>query len=66
VTFFKSEKPADVGASNRLRKHAHLGNPRRPLANTSRSFIQPLDDRDSFVSLGDAAMRVLQKLEARQ
>jgi hypothetical protein len=40
-----------------------LGNPRRPLANTSRSFIQPFDDRDSFVLLGDVAARVLAQIE---
>ena len=39
MTFSRSEKPADVGASNRLRKHA-LGNPRRPLATIRSQFIQ--------------------------
>jgi predicted DNA-binding transcriptional regulator AlpA len=66
VTYQKRVKPADVGASNRLRKHAHLGNPRRFLANTSRPFIQPLDDRDSFVSLGDVATRILAQVEGRR
>jgi hypothetical protein len=65
VTYPKSVKPADVGASNRLQKHAQLGNPRRPSANTFRPFFQRLDDRDSFASLGDVAARVFMRLEAR-
>jgi hypothetical protein len=32
-----SSKPDDVGASNRLRKHAHLGNPRRPLTSADKA-----------------------------
>jgi hypothetical protein len=66
VTFQKSAKQADVAASNLLRKHAHLGNPRRPLANTFRPFIQRQIASDSFVSLGDVAARVRPSLEARQ
>jgi hypothetical protein len=67
VTFRESVKPADVGASNRLRKHAQLGNPRRPLANTLRSAIQRAPAFDSFVRLGDAAARrILAQLEVRQ
>jgi hypothetical protein len=62
VTFQQSVKPADAGTSNRLRKHA-LGNPRKYLANTSRHFIQPLDNQDSFVSLGDVAAGSLSRLE---
>jgi hypothetical protein len=65
VTYQKSVKPVRRANVDRLRKHAHLGNPRRFLANTSRPFIQPLDDRDSFVSLGDAAARILAQVEER-
>lgn len=64
MTFQKSVKPADVGASNRPRKHAHLA-PRRPLANTARHFIQPRVASD-FILLGDAALHVLRNLEARR
>ena len=49
--------------SNRLRKHAQSGNPRRPLANTFCPILQPLADRNSFVSLGDIAARYLSRLE---
>jgi hypothetical protein len=63
VTFQKSVKPADAATSNRPRKHAHLGYPRRALASTSRHFIQPFDSRDSFVSLGDVAAGSLSRLE---
>jgi hypothetical protein len=66
VAFLESEKPADVGASNRLRKHAHLGNPRRFSANTFRPFIQPHVASDSFVSLGDVAARIFAELEVRR
>jgi crossover junction endodeoxyribonuclease RuvC len=55
VTFQKSVKPADVGASNRLRMHAHLGNPRRLLASTFRPFVQRQIASDSSVSLGDVS-----------
>jgi len=63
VAFQKSVKPADVGAPNRLLKRANLGNPRRLLANTVHPFVQPLDDQDSFGPRGDAAIRVLSRLE---
>ena len=49
MAFTRSEKPADVGASNRLRKHAHyVGNPRRLLAGTFRPPVQPHGASDSF------------------
>jgi hypothetical protein len=66
VAFVKSEKPADAGTSNRLRMHAQLGNPRWPLANTFRPSIQPLDNRDERVSIGDVAARILSRLEEKR
>jgi hypothetical protein len=54
VAFLESEKLADVGASNRLRKHAHyVGNPRRLLASTFRPPVQPHGASDSFARTCD-------------
>jgi crossover junction endodeoxyribonuclease RuvC len=55
VTFQKSARQADVGASNLPLKQAFLGNPRRPLANTFRPFIQRHIASDSFVNLDDVS-----------
>jgi hypothetical protein len=63
VTFRESVKPADVGASNRLQKHAHLGNPRTPLAITLRPNIQRAPASDSFVRLDGVAARILARIE---
>jgi crossover junction endodeoxyribonuclease RuvC len=54
VTFLKSEKPADVGASNRLRELRTLGK-RRTLATTIPPSFQSRRSPDTFVSLGDVA-----------
>jgi hypothetical protein len=64
----KSVKPADGATSNRLRKRAHLGNPRWLPANTSRLSIQARRTRlTSFTALGVAAAVVLRRLaEARR
>jgi hypothetical protein len=66
VTFQKSVRQAYVGASNLPRKHAHLGNPRRPLVTTFRPFIQRHIASDSFVRFGDVAARILMRLEEAQ
>jgi hypothetical protein len=57
---------ADASTSNRLRKHAHLGNPRRLSATTFRPFVQARHAPDTFVPLGAVAMRILRKLDARR
>ena len=63
MTSARSEKPADVAASNRLRKHAQFGNPRRLLATTFRPAAQVLRPEPQLKLLGDIAPRVLDKLE---
>ena len=65
MTFQKSVKPADVGSVEPASEACAFGNPRRPLANTSRHFIQPRVASD-FILLGDAALHVLRNLEARR
>jgi hypothetical protein len=66
VTFLKSEKPADVGASNRLRELRTLGKRRTLATITPLSFQYPRSP-DTFVSLGDVVARILAQLkEARR
>jgi hypothetical protein len=54
VAFLKSEKPDDVGASNRLRELRTLGQ-RRTLATTIPPSFQSRRSPDTFVSLGDVS-----------
>jgi hypothetical protein len=54
VTSHKSVKPADPATSNRLRKLAHLGNPRGLSANTFSLSLQQRAASDSFVPIGIA------------
>ena len=49
--------------ANGPQKYAHTAKRRDFLANTLRPVLQPLNGLDLFVSLGDAATRVLSRLE---
>jgi hypothetical protein len=62
MTLPKSAKPADVSASNRLLKHASTAKRRCFLANTKRRLLQSFWLVPSPIVLGDAALRVLDRI----
>jgi hypothetical protein len=66
VVRLNSKKPADAGTSNRLLKHASTAQRRGFFASTKRRLLQPSWLVPSPVSLGDAALRVLDQIGEAQ